>query len=144
MTEALDDPRLSQGGDLALEAEALEREGDITGARERYARAAVLYYAAGVTLTDLPKLRAVIAVSAVCLAARGGRFDRAIEYAERFLAEPGSLAPDGVSELETLLENYHRALFNRPTAGASSTAPLDVLSKCRGNLRKHFSERKAA
>ncbi|MBI5515668.1 MAG: hypothetical protein HY909_17940 [Deltaproteobacteria bacterium] len=110
MSEPLDDPRLRQGSDLALDAEKAEADGDATGGRALYAQAAALYVAAARDLTSLPRLRAVLAVSGVCLAARGGRFDRAIEYAERFLAEPGSLDPEGAEELETLLRSYRRAL----------------------------------
>lgn len=116
MSGIFSDPRVQEGGNLALDAERLERDGRIADARACYVDAAARYHAAAISVAAAPKARAVIAVSAVCYAARGGRFDRAVEYAERFLAEPGSYGDEGARSLESLLADFRRAMAPTPAA----------------------------
>ena len=120
MSNIFADARVREGGDLALDAERLEREGKIAEARALYVQAAEQYYAVALAVHAAPKARMVIAESAVCFAARGGRFDRAVEYAERFLAEPGSYGPEGVRVLESLVDDYRRAMVPRATTASQS------------------------
>lgn len=107
MTDFLEDPRIKQAEALYFQAELLERRGDLTDARDLYAKAAALYATVALMVpSDLPRTRGLWAVAAVSVAARAGRFHFAIELAERFLAEPGSLTAGSHHELQTLLERY--------------------------------------
>jgi hypothetical protein len=133
----LDDPRLQQGGDHAMDAENLEQLGQLADARERYARASELYAAVALDDDTLPKVRVVIAESAVALAARGGRFDRAVAYAERFLAEPGRLTPAGIEELEKLLASYRRLIPKRSVEPPVPT-PSRALFRWRDEMRERY------
>lgn len=118
----LDDPRLAESDAAAFEAERAERDGDLTAARALYARASARTAAVALELSAIPRTRAILAVSAVCLAARAGRYDRAVDLAERFLAEPGALAREGATELHALLASYQQTLDRgRPPRPAPST-----------------------
>jgi hypothetical protein len=142
MRGGLDDPRLQQGGDLAMDAEGLEQAGQFADARDRYARASELYAAVALDDATRPKTRAVLAESAVALAARGGRFDRAVAYAERFLAEPGRLTPEGIEELGRLLASYRRLIPKRsvePPPPRTSRA----LFRWRDEMRERYYGRAA-
>ena len=118
MSDVLEDSRLVESDDAASAAERLEREGDLPSARALYATASARTAAVALEVTGLPRTRSILAVSAVCLAARAGRYDRAVDLAERFLAEPGALSRDGVAELHELLANYRMTLQRGRTAAA--------------------------
>jgi len=111
VNDVLEDPRLIESDAAAFDAERLEREGDLPAARALYATASARTASVALELTSLPKTRSILAVSAVCLAARAGRYDRAVDLAERFLAEPGALSRDGIAELQDLLANYRTTLL---------------------------------
>ncbi len=135
MTDVFDDPRLVESDGAATEAERAERDGDLSAARALYARASARTAAVALELSGLPRTRAILAVSAVCLAARAGRYDRAVDLAERFLAEPGALAPEGVAELHALLASYRETLGRGRLPPAPSSRILRVRRGARGRVR---------
>lgn len=110
MSDVLEDPRLAESDAASFEAERAERGGDLYAARDLYARASERTASVALELSGLPRTRAILAVSAVCLAARAGRYDRAISLAERFLAEPGAIVDEGARELRALLVSYRETV----------------------------------
>lgn len=87
--DMFDDPRSQQADDLSLQAELLERRGEHAGARELYGRAAALEEAlARETPVASPRVRGVLAISAVSLWSAAGALPRAISLADEFLADP--------------------------------------------------------
>ena len=87
--DMFDDPRSHEADDLSLQAELLERRGEHADARELYRRAAVLEEAlARETPTASPRVRGVLAISAVSLWSAAGALPRAIGLADEFLGAP--------------------------------------------------------
>lgn len=87
--DMFDDSRSHEADDLSLQAELLERRGEHVDARELYRRAAVLEEAlARETPTASPRVRGVLAISAVSLWSAAGALPRAIGLADEFLGEP--------------------------------------------------------
>lgn len=142
--EVFSDPRLAEGQSFADAAERAERAGDGRKAEDGYARAADLHHRVALDVEGLPRIRSTIAVSAVCLAARAGRFDLAVRYGERHLAEPGSLAAEGIDELEALLVTYRRAM-RESSAERHPVARHDSrVFEWRAQTRRHFARPHAA
>lgn len=84
--EMFDDPRSHQADDLVLQAELLERRGEHAGASELYRRAAALDEAlARETPVSSPRVRGVLAISAVSLWSAAGALPKAISLADEFL-----------------------------------------------------------
>ena len=101
---ALDDPRLARGSDLALDAEVLERLGEPQAAARKFAEAADLYEAVAIA-AKTAKCRGVLAVSSVVLAAKAGRLDEAVAKADRFIGSASQLGPS-VEAVRMLRESY--------------------------------------
>ena len=84
--EMFDDTRSHEADDLALQAELLARRGEHAGARELYRRAAALEEAlARETAVSSPRVRGVLAISAVSLWSAAGALPKAISLADEFL-----------------------------------------------------------
>jgi phage baseplate assembly protein W len=96
-----DDPRGRHSEELAVLAEQAERDGRLDEARDKFAAAAALEEAvvAAVTLNE-PRVKAVLATSAVALWFKARRLDRAMALARHYLATGVSRG----SELAELLE----------------------------------------
>lgn len=102
--DMFDDPRSQEADDLSLQAELLERRGELAAARELYGRAAGLEEAlARETPGESPRVRGVLAISAVSLWAAAGALARAIGLADEFLADAG-LTASARGELGKLAE----------------------------------------
>ncbi len=96
--DMFDDPRSHEADDLALQAELLERRGEQTGARELYRRAAALEEAlAREAPVSSPRVRGVLAISAVSLWSAAGTLPRAISLADEFLSDHALPASEGAS-----------------------------------------------
>lgn len=107
MNEWLDDRRAARGEELGYEAECAERDGDVDRARDLYRAAAAEY--AGVALTvspDHPNTRSALGISAVACFARALEFGRAVDLAERLLAQAGALSERGRTELLRMVQTY--------------------------------------
>lgn len=106
-----DDPRNRQSEHLAFQAELLEKQGDHAGAREHYARAALL----ATSLVDDDASRRdsrafnILAVSAVALWKKAGRPDRVEELASRLLQRAGDLGPYAFRQLRTMRDEARTA-----------------------------------
>lgn len=109
MTGFLKDPRGRRSEELAFEAERAHRAGDQERARALYAQAAELEGEVAREVPDAePRVRSVLAISAVALWLEAGRHDDAARAACEFLARPEALTEQGKAELEALLSRAFR------------------------------------
>jgi hypothetical protein len=102
--DVFDDPRSREADDLSLQAELLERRGELSAARELYGRAADLEEAlARETPSNMPQTKGALAISAVSLWVAADAFSRALKLAEEFLADD-ELAAVSRTELGKIAE----------------------------------------
>jgi hypothetical protein len=105
-----DDPRRRRSEELAFFAERAERAGDHASALSQYAEAARLEEENALEIPgDVPRVRGVLAISAVALWLRAQRWDEAARAGCAFLALPSMLTADGLRELQALVERAWRA-----------------------------------
>lgn len=105
-----DDPRRRRSEELAFFAERAERTGDHVSALSQYAEAARLEEENALEIPgDAPRVRGVLAISAVALWLRAERWDEAARAGCAFLASPGMLTADGLHELQSLVDRAWRA-----------------------------------
>ena len=99
----LDDPRSQRSDELSFRAERRLSGGDIDAAKELFSEAAELE---SELADDVPpeqrRLKSALAVSAVSLWYRAGRFERGIRMCHRFLAQSDRLTTASINELEDL------------------------------------------
>ncbi len=139
MSEVFDDPRWRQSEEQAVEAEHASDRGDLAGARSLYRRAAEQAGAFALSIDgSMPRTRAIAAVTAVVLAARGGDFHQAVMLAEMFLASPGSLPVEGVAELETLRASYLHTLATSTSPKSNGPRTGNAMKAWRQGIRNQF------
>lgn len=103
------DPRRERSQELTVFAEDKVSKGDFAGARSDYAEAARLEEENARDVdAAFPKVRSVLAISAVALWLRSEQWDEAARAGCTFLAEPGKLLPDGQRELQKLVDRAWR------------------------------------
>ena len=143
--DLLADPRLKEAESKAFDAERAERSGDHAQARSLYTAAAELDLLVVLDGVHEPNNRSTIAEECVCLFARAGRYDRAIEAGERILAVSTSLTDDGVTTLRELLAE-HRLVDPRPAKPASkqSASGNENLFRIRDGIRDQARKQEAA
>jgi len=99
------DPRFKEAEAKSIVADQAERQ-------NRHDLAMVLHYEAAegfanvaISVTaDHPNTRSDLAISAVVSFACAGRYDRAAQFAQDMLAQPGMLSPRGRGELAKWLQ----------------------------------------
>jgi hypothetical protein len=86
--------------------------------------------------SDHPNTRSDLAISAVVSFACAGRYDRAVQFARRMLAQQGMLSPRGRGELLKTLAEYEPLVtpIQRPT----KPAPRHP-HRARGGVRDRFA-----
>lgn len=134
------DPRTAAAEVDAFEAEQAERRGDPRRARELYVRAGEALAAVSLSVSpDHPNTRSDIAISAVACLARGGELGRALEHAQRMLAEPDALSEHGRRELRRSMADYGSLIphLARPVRSTRNEA-------VRAAVRGQFARPKAA
>jgi hypothetical protein len=105
-----DDPRRRRSEELAFFAERAERAGDLASALAKYAEAAELEEENALEVpSEFPRVRDVLAISAVALWLRAGRWEEAARAGCAFLATPSALTPDGCHELQSLVARAWRS-----------------------------------
>jgi len=105
-----DDLRHRRSEELAFFAERTERSGDLPSALTQYAEAAELEERNALDVPEeLPRVRGVLAISAVALWLRAERSDEAARAGCAFLATPSALTPDGRQELQSLVDRAWRS-----------------------------------
>lgn len=105
-----DDPRHRRSEELAFFAERAERTGDLVSALSQYAEAAKLEEENALEVPgDLPRVRGVLAISAVALWLRAEQWEEAARAGCAFLAAPSALTPDGIGELRSLVDRAWRS-----------------------------------
>lgn len=93
--DMFDDPRSQEADELSFTAERLERRGQLAEARDHYTRAALLEEAlARETPPSSPRVRGVLAISAVSLWSAAGDPLHALDLAAEFIADPTLPASD--------------------------------------------------
>lgn len=109
VTGFLHDPRGQQSETLAFAAERAWRAGDQVRAWSLFAEAADLEYQVARDVPgDQPRVRGVLAISAVALWIDARRHDDAVRTACEFLARPELLTEQARSDLQLLLERAFR------------------------------------
>lgn len=120
MTGSLQDARGQQSEALAFEAERAWKAGDQAQALSLFAQAADLEYQVARDVPgEQPRVRGVLAISAVVLWLDARRYDEAARSAGEFLARPEMLTEQARSDLQMLLE-----LAFREKAQASAVGDL--------------------
>ncbi|NOU33846.1 MAG: hypothetical protein HOO96_38625 [Polyangiaceae bacterium] len=121
------DPRRAKSDELAQKAEVAWRAGDRVAAREHFANAAELEEAVAVTVSvESPRVRSVLAISAVALWYKADELKRAKRVAYRFLSGDG-ITVQGVAELERLVDRCCREEEVDPLyRDGVGTIPLDL------------------
>jgi hypothetical protein len=110
MSGSLTDPRGRRSEALAFEADRARKAGDEARALSLFAEAAELEaQVARETPTDEPRVRSVLAISAVALWLDAHRHEEAARTVYEFLARPDGLTEQGKRDLEALLEKAFRA-----------------------------------
>lgn len=111
MIEAyLNDQRHRQSEELAFDAERLTRKGQLEASSAAYAKAASLEEAVAQEVADRePRERTVLAISAVSLWLKAGKWDDAARCGCHFLGMPHALTPDGKKELAALVDRAWRS-----------------------------------
>lgn len=117
-----DDPRGRQSEQLAFEAERAMNAGELDAARGLFAQAAELEEKV-VADTDSaePRVKSVLAVSAVALWYKAHRLTRAQILARHYLTAGVAVDGESVRELRALIRNAQQA---RGSGGQSSTFPV--------------------
>lgn len=106
--------QINDADSLFFKAETAEKEGDNNAARYYYMHAADCYAAEANAMQDMPNTKGGLAVAAVECFARAKLFDKAVEWARRFLAEKpaGVLAQSARRELRDMLREYETMSFS--------------------------------
>jgi hypothetical protein len=128
MTRSLDDPRGRQSEALAFAAERAQKAGDEARALGLFAQAAALEaeVAREVPASE-PRVRSVLAISAVALWLDARRPGEAARTACEFLARPEMLTEQGKADLEALLD---RTFHERgPVKAASGRVEVEGVLK---------------
>lgn len=104
MTAYLDDPRRIEADGLARAAEGADRLARYDDAMRLYAQAATIEEAVAKSVpVAQPKLRSVLAVSAVALWAKAGRVDDVRRLAAVFMRTPEGLTFEAVRAMTNML-----------------------------------------
>lgn len=130
----LQDARGQESEALAFEAERAWKTGDQKRAMSLFAQAANLEYQVARDVPgDQPRVRGVLAISAVALWIDARQYDEGARVACEFLARPEMLTEQGRSDLQVLLERAfrERALVNA-VGELTDAVPLEV--KLEGGL----------
>lgn len=124
----LEDARGRKSEALAFEAERAFRAGERERAAALFGQAAELEYAVAREVpADKPRVRSVLAISAVALWNEARRYDEAARAACEFLARPEMLTEQGRSDLQGLLERAFRERALAKALGDMGDAvPLEI------------------
>jgi hypothetical protein len=102
---SLEDPRGHRSEALVVEAQRARKAGDEVGARALFAKAAELEaQVAREVPAGSPRVRGVLAISAVALWLDAHRHEEAARTACELLARPELLSEQGKTDLEALLD----------------------------------------
>lgn len=123
-------------------AEQAERSGDPAGARTGYHAAGEADATVALSVpADHPNTRSDLGIAAVASLARSGDFGRAVEVAQRLLAEPDALRESGAAELRRLADEYAALIAPRASLASASANRGQAV---RGAVRAQFALKRAA
>ncbi|XXY54847.1 hypothetical protein WME91_27325 [Sorangium sp. So ce269] len=128
MTGFLRDARGHQSETLAFEAERAWKAGDRARALSLFAQAADLEYQVARDVPgEQPRVRGVLAISAVALWIDARRYDDAARAACEFLARPEMLTEQARSDLQMLLERaFREGALVKAIDNMTDAVPLEV------------------
>lgn len=128
-----DDPRRRRSEELAFFAERAEATGDLRTALARYAEAAALEEQNAAEVPgDVPRVRSVLAISAVALWLRADQWDEAARAGCAFLAAPQMLTPEGRRELQALVDRAWQTREVEAVFGRDQDAFAGLEARLRG------------
>ena len=122
MNEWYRDPRFRQAEATQIAADQAERDNqrDLAMVRHFEAAEALANLALSVP-ADYPHTRSDFAISATVSFACAGRYDRAVQFARRMLAQQGALSMRGRGELAVMLNEYEPLVLRAAPAGRFPT-----------------------
>ena len=130
MTDAKDplaDPRRAESDELAVQAEQARNRGDHDGARQLFALAAQLEEAVAQEVAEgSPRLRSLLAISAVALWYKAEEYEQGKHVAYQFLADGDALIEQGRSQLEELVDRCSREFELEKVANDPGMIPVEV------------------
>jgi hypothetical protein len=131
------DRRFKEAESKSIEADQAERQNQRDRAMTLNHEAAEGFASLAISVpADHPNTRSDLAISAVVSFALAGRYDQAIQFARRMLAQPGMLSPRGRGELAKALAEYEPLVTpSRLPAKAAARRP----HRARGDVRDRFS-----
>ena len=136
MNDWFRDPRTVNGEAKSYAAEQAERRNHLKLAHELYLDAADSFASVALNVPlDYPNTRSDLAIAAVACFGRAQEFDRAVELAQQFLAQPDALSMGGRSELARMARDYAQ-LFPRNRFPTKRAKPRD--GRTRGGVRHRF------
>lgn len=125
MSNPFDDPAHRESEELAFEASRLLRNGRTDEATRKYIAAGRLELSVARAI-DHTKLRSIFAIGTVACFVHGRDWDEAARTAHEFLAHPERLTPDGVRELEDLLDQALRSRELAAVVNDGGLVPLEI------------------
>lgn len=132
MSAWVTDPRAKRAEENAFEAELAEAAGDNDRAKNLWLVAAADYVPLAYAIPpEEPNARGAIGISAVACLARGGDFVRAVDIANRLLAQSGALSSRARGELVRMAENYAEIVRGQHMGTKSANAGHRMRSKVR-------------
>lgn len=135
----IDDPRGREVDELAWQAEQQQRSGDLERATGLFARAAAIEESIAEAATSQPpRVRSVLAVSAVALWYKAAQWQHAEVLAHRYLAQPDHLTAEAHDELRELLERtMWEGLRQKVQEGLASGPAIPATDEFWQSLRRH-------
>lgn len=125
-TNPMRDPRRKQSEELAFRAEQAWQRGERDEARNLFAAAATLEEEVAREIPEsMPRVRSILAVSAVALWYKAGAFAEAKRAAYRFLAD-GGLNASATREVEQLVDRCSREAELARVSNDSKMIPIEV------------------
>lgn len=123
-------PRCKEGQAKSIAADEADRRGETDKAMALHLEAARAFASVAIVVpADYPNTRSDIAISAVVSFACADRYDLAVRFARRMLAQGGMLSPRGRGELAEMVEEYaplvpKQAAVATDADTVSATAPI--------------------
>ena len=131
------DPRFKEAEAKSIAADQAERQNQRDLAMALNYEAAEGFASVAISVpADHPNTRSDLAISAVVSFACAGRYDQAVQFARRMLAQQGMLSPRGRGELLKTLAEYEPLVT--PIRFPTKPAPRQP-HRMRGGVRDRFA-----
>lgn len=134
------DPRFREAEAKQIAADAAERanQPDLAAAYHLEAAEGLSYLALTVP-ADYPHTRSDLAIAAAVSFGCAGRYDRAVQFARRMLAQSGALSMRGKGELGKILEEYTPHVQLAPARRLPALRAASTEHRMRATVRASMS-----